>query len=782
MCAFVLKPVTDVHHVQAGLDFGDNIPEAIRLEWPSSSASASSPIDVRQVREAFDTINKCRRLPVLLEVFLEDLHKSQHLIAHEVEVYMNLYESNSDPETVRALIFRLVECPLSAYRNIFSTDSVKLLHPHIYLHFKPTYSPSSLLPSREGSRRSSPLRSSGQYRNRPDQRDRSLWQAFDTLSLIERHETLIASVGYEYIEAHVLQTCAGSWEEPMLPNLRAWMIHKIVPWMVWPFARGATSADEAKTMMQGVGSRFDFHMHKTLCDLRTREIFDIIVDFPDSTGALQDLKECLQRVDQRAELVQSIRQANKKRLLHPGADTKDILLSYVSTIKCLRIIDPQGVLLFKVADPIRRYLRDRPDAIRCIVASLVGDGESGDSLVDDSEPIQPLQQPEIENYADPEWTPEPIDAGPGKSLRSLNVSSILSATKDFRASKTSDIISTIVSIYDSKDLFIKELQVLLAQRLLAIKDGNFEREVCPSFRPVYDTLIIVFKRRNIEILKIRFGESALQVCEVMLRDMTDSRRIDQHVQSQRPSVMHPTIISRHFWPALETSSIIMPGQFQDIQEQYAKEFTTFKPDKTLRWLPHLGRVQLELEFDDRKVNADVPPLEAAFIELFLEKGATYSAQFVSLRRSRVFTDTWTVDELISRVGTVSRIAALKSLATWVDMRVLKEDSEHVFKLLSVGEKPMPGAKTAVPKLATGEDELPPMMSVQQQQAEQMKVYWKFIEGMLTNLGSLPLDRIQTMLRLAPGYDRTIEQLGSFMEAAKREGLATVKDGMWRLGK
>lgn len=58
------------------------------------------------------------------------------------------------------------------------------------------------------------------------------------------------------------------------------------------------------------------------------------------------------------------------------------------------------------------------------------------------------------------------------------------------------------------------------------------------------------------------------------------------------------------------------------QEQYAKEFTTFKPDKALRWLPHLGRVQLELEFDDRKVDADVPPLEAAFIELFSERGAT----------------------------------------------------------------------------------------------------------------------------------------------------------------
>lgn len=36
-----------------------------------------------------------------------------------------------------------------------------------------------------------------------------------------------------------------------------------------------------------------------------------------------------------------------------------------------------------------------------------------------------------------------------------------------------------------------------------------------------------------EILKIRFGEAALQVCEVMLRDMTDSKRIDGHVQNQK---------------------------------------------------------------------------------------------------------------------------------------------------------------------------------------------------------------------------------------------------------
>lgn len=75
--------------------------------------------------------------------------------------------------------------------------------------------------------------------------------------------------------------------------------------------------------------------------------------------------------------------------------------------------------------------RDRPDAIRCIVASLVGDGENGDSLVDDNEPIQPLQRPEIENYADPEWTPEPIDAGPGRFVLSLIGFSIVNFNERF---------------------------------------------------------------------------------------------------------------------------------------------------------------------------------------------------------------------------------------------------------------------------------------------------------------------------------------------------------------
>ncbi|KAJ7684510.1 hypothetical protein DFH06DRAFT_9398 [Mycena polygramma] len=684
----------------------------------------SDPASVKQhdmavVKAAFDMINRSRRLPVMLETFLDDISNQYHLITRDIHLYLAQYEETGNTDVMLALVFRLVEwyrawAPIDelgptirgAYTLTFQTQLFSILPPGFVRGFKALCA-STLVPVAQHTPR--------------------MWEAFELLGLTDRYEGIIASVGYERIEEYVRETCTGKWDKPCLEGLRAWMSVQIVPWMLPMYAKGAVNTEDARGMLQNVGSRFDFHMNKTLCDLRTSEIFDIIIDFPDSNGALQDLKECMQRVDQRASLVQALRKANRKRLLHPGADTKLILSQYVATIKCLRIVDPPGVLLFKVADPIRRYLRERPDTIRSIVANLVGDDDSGDSLVDENEPIQPLQQLETEDYNDPHWDPEPIDAGP-----------------DFRTNKPSDVISTLVSIYDSKDLFVKELQVLLAQRLLAITDDNFEK--------------VEKERRNIEILKIRFGEAALQVCEVMLKDMSDSKRIDGHVQSQKASIVHPTIISRHFWPSLESSDIVMPGQFQALQTQYAKEFSTFKPDKKLRWLPHLGTVHLELQLEDRMIETDVPPLEAAFIELFSEKNI------------------WTMDELIEGVGAVDRTAALKALITWIDLGVLKEDEENTFRLLEVTEE------ASGPRAAPAAVEAPTVTAAQQQQADQMRLYWKFIEGMLTNLGSLPLDRIQTMLRFAPGYDQTVEQLAGFMEAARREGLVVGRDGMWKLNR
>ena len=58
-----------------------------------------------------------------------------------------------------------------------------------------------------------------------------------------------------------------------------------------------------------------------------------------------------------------------------------------------------------------------------------------------------------------------------------------------------------------------------------------------------------------------------------------------------------------------------------VQDLYANGFTEFKPDKKLHWLPQLGTITLELELQDRTIEAEVTPLEAAVIGLFEENGA-----------------------------------------------------------------------------------------------------------------------------------------------------------------
>lgn len=109
-----------------------------------------------------------------------------------------------------------------------------------------------------------------------------------------------------------------------------------------------------------------------------------------------------------------------------------------------------------------------------------------------------------------------------------------------------------------------------------------------------------------------------------------------------------------------------------------------------------------------------------------------------------------MDRLIDRVGSsVDRAAALKALLTWVDLGVLKEEGENTFSLLEVAETAVPGAYVRESRagndffestshlltafiVANAAMELPSAPSVQQQQAEQMKIYWKVRAWLLLN--------------------------------------------------
>ena len=44
-------------------------------------------------------------------------------------------------------------------------------------------------------------------------------------------------------------------------------------------------------------------------------------------------------------------------------------------------------------------------------------------------------------------------------------------------------------------------------------------------------IYIFLQLRYLELLKLRFGESHLHFCEIMLKDVADSRRINSHIQA-----------------------------------------------------------------------------------------------------------------------------------------------------------------------------------------------------------------------------------------------------------
>lgn len=109
-----------------------------------------------------------------------------------------------------------------------------------------------------------------------------------------------------------------------------------------------------------------------------------------SSPAIEDLKQCLDYTGQHSKLVDSFISALKYRLLTAGASTNDILHQYVSTIKALKTIDPAGIFLEAVGEPIRDYLRGRKDTIKCIVTLLTdgsggnaSSGAAGDSLLEE---------------------------------------------------------------------------------------------------------------------------------------------------------------------------------------------------------------------------------------------------------------------------------------------------------------------------------------------------------------------------------------------------------------
>ncbi|EDL08226.1 anaphase promoting complex subunit 2 [Mus musculus] len=577
-----------------------------------------------------------------------------------------------------------------------------------------------------------------------------LSQVLHRLSLLERVcAEAVTTTLHQVTRERMEDRCRGEYERSFLREFHKW-IERVVGWLGKVFLQDnptrPTSPEAGNTLRRWRChvQRFFYRIYATL---RIEELFSIIRDFPDSRPAIEDLKYCLERTDQRQQLLVSLKVALETRLLHPGVNTCDIITLYISAIKALRVLDPSMVILEVACEPIRRYLRTREDTVRQIVAGLTGDSDgTGDLAVElsktDPACLETGQDSEDDSGEPEDWVPDPVDADPVKSSSKR---------------RSSDIISLLVSIYGSKDLFINEYRSLLADRLLHQFSFSPEREI-----------------RNVELLKLRFGEAPMHFCEVMLKDMADSRRINANireedekrpVEEQPPFGVYAVILSSEFWPPFKDEKLEVPEDIRAALDVYCKKYEKLKAMRTLSWKHTLGLVTMDVELADRTLSVAVTPVQAVVLLYFQNQAS------------------WTLEEL-SKVVKMPVALLRRRMSVWLQQGVLREEPPGTF---SVIEEERPQDRDNMVLIDSDDESDSGMASQADQKEEELLLFWAYIQAMLTNLESLSLERIYSMLRMfvmtGPALaEIDLQELQGYLQKKVRDQQLIYSAGVYRLPK
>jgi anaphase-promoting complex subunit 2 len=514
-------------------------------------------------------------------------------------------------------------------------------------------------------------------------------------------------------------------------------------------------------------SRIQYSCAECFCLVRMEEIFDLVADYPDSHPAVMELKQVLERTKMHPGVGEALKQSLIKRLNHPGANTSQIIDVYINTIKVLREIDPSDRLLQVVAEPVRSYLRRRHNTVRCIITSLT-DAEVGGELYEElrRQDARPLEH----NIADSDDEEEPpdFDWQPPPPISKPKGTFFGSGTKGGGG----DILSMLVSIYGSKELFVNEYRLMLADKLLANLEFNTDKEV-----------------HTLELLKLRFGELSMRNCEIMIKDTDDSKRVINNIhntlktkrrmadeaEAKTDPLVNAAIVSHIFWPTLQNEQFKHHPRLQAGLDEFGSEFARLKNPRRLVWMNQLGTVQLELDVLEEKADGtmavetrefSVAPLLATLISHFEDK------------------EEWTAEELSNETGIPEHMVQ-KRMGYWVNHRVIQLQPPATYVVATrdhLLEGDIENHGVAMDE-DCHEDQA---VSVAAQEEEEMEVYESYIAGMLKNIGQLPLERIHNMLKMfVTGsdmkYNKTPQQLSMFLQhLCKQEKLECGPDGMYKL--
>ncbi|KAL2756226.1 hypothetical protein ACRALDRAFT_1081828 [Sodiomyces alcalophilus JCM 7366] len=518
-----------------------------------------------------------------------------------------------------------------------------------------------------------------------------------------------------------------------------------------------------------------------LAEMRMHELFDMVLHWPESKDALEDLRTAVTTPQRRLQLTDTFSAALQKRLLHPGRSTLDILQVYISMIRTFHALDHSKVLLGRVVHSLQLYLCQRDDAIRIVVTGLLSNPEDADTgagrgelvelavlLNDPSQQRRSVMDEEELDWDDMEWVPDPVDAG-----------------VNYKRPKTEDVIGTLINALGSQDIFIKEFQNIIAERLLS-KQGEFPQEI-----------------KVLNLLKTRFGEQALQSCDVMMKDIQDSRRLDAIIARNIKAAStgwgspdrkagealsyHSRILSRFFWPTLDREHFLLPRPIAEMQQRYDAEYEQLKSSRKLTWLNNLGTATVQLDLEDRSVHADCKTYEAAVIYAFQE-GEEGDTSGAPVQRSVA-----QLEEMLQMDDDTIRLA----LGFWESQRVVRQVEPDTYVVLERLEdddqEAAAGAASrgaSVPAESPARSATSPGKSkggagLNAQERERRQVYWQFIVGMLTNSSpAMPLGQIAMMMKMLipDGFPWENEELQVFLAEKIAGQELELAGGKYRLPK
>lgn len=572
---------------------------------------------------------------------------------------------------------------------------------------------------------------------------------------------------YHVIRNHVNDKISGVFNDEaddLYSSLISWKESFLLPLLEKIFCSKTKNHD----IIVSYDQKLDQTISECYCSIRSSEIFDIIADYPDSLPAVMDLHKALSKAQKVSTIVRALKESFRNRLLHPGAQTGQILQMYMNTIKVMRIFDPSDCLLDTAAEEVRAYLRGRSDTVRCIMTSLMDDQADSDLYEElqrhDAIPLDQAQYDSDDDDDPPDlnWTPAP-------SKYYQRVSGVMDNRK---VDKNADLLAMMVRIYGSNDLFVDEYRLMLADKLLATTDFDTEKDI-----------------HNLELLKIRFGEMSMRQCEIMIKDMEDSKRITSNIHSMlktrnyndkvpkisshgKEDTVNATIISHIFWPPLQKETMKCHPKIQEKLDEFSDEYAKYKKPRRLVWFQQIGQVQLELEVieEDGEITTKeftCSPLHATLISHFEDNDGC-----------------WALRALSSKIG-VSDDIIKKRMGYWVNNKVVKVtyEPEMTYYLASHHD-----TDTNNNNHDFYDDEDRVLVSLSGQEEEEWEVYESYVVGMLSNLGQLPLERIHNMLKTFVSgsehkYNKTPQQLSMFLQKlCNNEKLECGADGMYKLVK